>query len=235
MSVSTVVEKVQKLLALSKSANAHEAAAAAGAANRLMDQYRLSEADLEVQGQSEEPIEEDGGYVYESGKVTHWKKILMSVLIKHYGLAHWNDTTYTSGRKVSRYKLVGRKNDITVMKYMFAWLTAECQRLSALEAKGQGRVFVSSYCEGFVNGVATQLALSRADVEKTASNAAIVKIDARAQEASNFLSRLHTNLVFKKTTSYRQTDYAAFSQGKVRGSSLHLGKTISAGLPKLLK
>ena len=58
MSTAAIIEKVQKLLALSQSQNANEAAAAAAAANKLIDQYRLSESDLEVQGQAEEPVEE---------------------------------------------------------------------------------------------------------------------------------------------------------------------------------
>lgn len=47
MSMSPIIEKVQKLLSLSKSSNAHEAAAATAAANKLIDQHRLTMADLD--------------------------------------------------------------------------------------------------------------------------------------------------------------------------------------------
>jgi Protein of unknown function (DUF2786). len=233
--MSSVVDKVQKLLALSKSSNAHEAAAAAAMANKLIDQYRLSEADLEVHGQNEEPLEEDEGYLYESGKVTPWKMTLMSVLVKHYGLAHWNDATWASGRQVSRFKLVGRKSDIAVAKYMFTWLTAECQRISMLEAKGMGRVYVGSWCAGFVNGVASQLKASRAEAQKDATSAAIVKVDARADQSKNFLDKLHSDLVYKKKYSQAQTDGRAFMQGHQRGQSIHLGQSMGSGGAKLLK
>lgn len=235
MSTSAIIEKVQKLLALSHSANANEAAAAAAAANRLIDQYRLSEADLEIQGQTEEPLEEDAGYIYESGRITPWKRTLVHVLVNHYGLSHWNDTSYKTGRKVSRYRLIGRKSDITVAKYMFAWLTSECQRLSAIEAAGMGRVYVASYCDGFVNGVATQLKSSRQEVAAQASSAALVKIDQRAEEAKKFMYQLHDNLVYKKQTSLRQTDALAFYRGEARGKSIHLGQSLGGGAPKLLK
>lgn len=134
---TAIIEKVQKLLALSKSSNANEAAAAANAANKLIDTYRLSEADLECMADAGEPIEEDSEYIYESGKVTPWKTALVSHLVKHYGCVHWNDTSYATGRQVSRYRLVGRRSDIGITKYMFAYLSAECQRLAAIEAKGK--------------------------------------------------------------------------------------------------
>jgi hypothetical protein len=235
MSVQEVVDKVQKLLRLSKSNNANEAAAAAAAANKLIDEYRLSEADLEVQGQAEECLSEDDGYIYETGKLTTWKHTLVHVLVKHYGLSHFNDTSYSTGRKVSRFKLIGRKSDITIAKYMFTWLTMECQRLSDLYAKGQGRVYVASYCDGFVNGVAEQLELSRAEVKRAASSAAIVKIDARSELSKKFMYSLHSNLRTVKSMSYSRRDAGAFAAGETSGKNLHLGQSLGAGGVRLLK
>lgn len=234
MSLSTVVEKVQKLLALSTSSNPNEAAAAAAAANKLIDQYRLSEADLEIQGQAEEPIEEDDGYVYESGKITRWKSNLAMNLASHYGLYLWNDNYWPQGRQVSRYRLVGRKSDITICKYMFTWLTMECQRLADLYAKGQGRIYVASYCAGFVSGVSEQLAVSRKEVQGDASSAALVKINERSQLAKVFANQLHTNLKAKKSYSHSRIDGEAYASGQVSGRNVHLGQHLGAGGTKLL-
>jgi hypothetical protein len=233
--VSPIVEKVQKLLALSKSSNINEAAAAAAAANRLIDQYCLSEMDLESSGVSiEEPIEEDSGFIYESGKITVWKHNLVAILAQHYGCAHWNDCSWAGGRKVSRYRLVGKRTDIGIARYMFSYLTLECQRLSALEVKGRGRVFVSSYCEGFVSGVHAQLVASRAEVQKTASSAAIVKMDGRVDLALAEMYRLHTNLKKSKSISHGRLDGRAFSMGQDRGKSIHLGASMSSGGTRML-
>ena len=228
MNISNVIEKVQKLLALSTSSNANEAAAAAAAANKLMDKYRLSEDDLEVSSEGFDAIEEDPDYIYQTGKITPWKHILMHVLIRHYGCAHYNDNTFEKGRKFSRFRLVGRRSDITICKYMFSWLTLECQRLANIEVKGCGRVFIASYCEGFVHGVAEQLKKSRIEVQATATSAAIVKLDARSQEATKRMNELH-KLSYKKASSYRQTDRSAYSMGKERGQNIHLGSAMSSG------
>ena len=234
MSISPIIEKVQRLLALSKSANIHEASAAANAANKLIDTYRLSEADIECMSDAGEPIEEDSEYIYESGKITPWKTTLVHHLVKHYGCVHWNDTSYATGRQVSRYRLVGRRSDIGIAKYMFAYLTAECQRLAAIEAKGKGRVFVGSYCKGFVDGIATQLAASRKDAQQTASSNAIVKINAREEEAKAALYKFHTNLRTVKSQSHARIDASAFYQGKVQGQNMHLGASLSSGGAKML-
>jgi len=226
--VNSVIEKVQKLLALSKSSNANEAAAAAAAANRLIDQYRLSEADIASGDEANDPLVEDDGFIYETGRIVPWKNSLAVNLAKHYGCAIFNSATYASGRKASRYKLIGRKSDISVTNYMFAWLTAECQRLSENEARGKGRVFAASYCQGFVSGVVNQLKASRAEVNQNASQASIVKINAREQEAVDFMNNIY-NLKSSKISSAARINPSAFDAGFNRGKSIHLGSAISQG------
>lgn len=254
--IQNVIEKVKKLLALSQSSNANEAATAAAMANKLMDQYRLSTAELEgTAGNTSEPIEEDEGYIYESGKITPWKFSLMNALASFYGCAVWNDWTVSKhktkvvfdldngddrvsetngGRKVSRYRLVGRRSDIGITRYMFAYLSAECARLSAIEAKGKGRVFMQSYCIGFVYGVDMQLNASRAEVQQQASSTAIVKINAREQEATDALFRMHTNLRVVKSNSHSRLNGNAFVMGQEQGKNVHLGSSLSAGNSKML-
>jgi hypothetical protein len=233
--IDSVIEKVRKLLALATSSNANEAATAAAVANKLIDEYRLSECDLEInEGGSSEPIEEDADYIYQSGKITRWKASLVRVLTTHYGVAYWNDISFETKRQVSRYRMVGKRSDMGIVRYMFAWLSTECQRLSALEAKGMGRVFVASYCEGFVSGIAEQLKVSRVAVQAQATSASIIKIDAREQEAKDEMHRLHTNLKKKNSYSHSQRDRMAFDAGQFRGKNVHLGGSIGSGGTKLL-
>jgi hypothetical protein len=232
--LSSVIERVQKLLALSKSSNVNEAANAAAAANKLIDQYRLSEADLSVEQQASDPMVEDDGYIYETGKVTQWKASLVRSLAAHYGVAHYNDNHFPEGRKVSRFKLIGRTNDIQIVRYMFTWLSLECQRLADSQAKGLGRVFVSSYCEGFVQGVAIQLRASRQEVKQTATTSAIIKLDARLQESQDFMYGIHTNLRKTKSYSHAQRDSLAFAAGQQQGQRVHLGSALGGSKVKLL-
>src|SRR6185436_6398073 len=191
-------------------------------------------ADLECRREATEPIEEDTDYVYQSGRINPWKVELVSVLVGHYGLSFWNDVDFSSGRKVTRYKMLGRKSDITIAKYMFAWLSTECQRLCDMEAKGKGHIFAGSYCLGFVQGIAAQLKNSRAEAQKDATSSSIVKIDARGVEAERLMYRLHPNLRMSYSRSNMRYDSDALIAGKNKGKSMHLGASFGTGGTRLL-
>lgn len=232
MTIENIIEKVRKLLALGKSSNANEAENAVRAANLLIDQYRLSEAD--ISDQTSEPVIEDDSYIYETGRIIPYKQHLVMTLASHYGCAVFNNCYFPEGRKVSRYKLLGRKSDIKIIQYMFAYLTSEIARLSEQEVKGQGKVVVFSYCNGFVSGIAEQLRLSRKEAENTSTSNAIVKINARVKEADDFMRSTHNNLKTVKAHSHSQHDHDAYSAGKIKGKSVHLGASVGGKTVKLL-
>lgn len=232
--LTSVISKVQKLLALSKSSSAGEAANAAAAANKLIDQFRLSEIDLAVGQEDIDQMVEDDSFIYETGRVIPWKRALVNVLISHYGVACYNDQHFPEGRKVSRFKLVGRSSDIQITRYMFAWLSNECQRLADHQVKGQGRIVVASYCEGFVNGVALQLRASRQEVQQAATSSAIVKLNAREQEARDFMYAKYSDMKKSKYKSHSQIDAGAFTAGQQQGQRVHLGAALTESKVKLL-
>jgi len=231
--LGSVISKIQKLLALSKSSSSAEAATAAAIANKMIDEYRISEIDLAVDSNESDPLIEDDGFIYETGRVIPWKKSLVGVLCHHYGVAHFNDNDYPNGRLVSRFKLLGRKSDIAITRYMFAWLLSECQRLADGEAKGKGRIFVASYCQGFVAGIKAQLAKSRDEAKLLASSQAMIKLDSRLEESRAFMYSKY-NLRNTKGSSASQIDPNAYYSGKSRGDSIHLGAVIGGSSTKLL-
>jgi hypothetical protein len=233
--VTSVIEKVKRLLALSQSSNANESAAAMAAANRLIDAYRLEMTDIEGQDdQVSEPIEEDPDFLYESGKMTNWRRALAMKLCSHYGVALWNDATWSTGRKISRYRMVGKRSDMGIVRYLYVYLTTEIERLSAKEARGMGRVFSTSYCDGFVHGIGEQLKASRTEVQQQATSQAIIKVDARLEESKSEMYRLHTNLKTVKHASYARHDASAYAVGQIRGKSTHLGQSLGSGGTKML-
>lgn len=232
---SDIIEKVQKLLALAASTNANEAAVAVAAADKLIAKYRLSQVDLELIGDTAESIEEDVGYIYETGRLIPWKINLLRLLASHYGLAHFNDNYYPAGRKVSRFRLIGRKSDMSYAKYMFTWLVSECQRYSDIEAKGKGygRVYVESFCQGFVNGIAKQLQVNKHETEQNSSSTAIVKLNARGTEAKSWMDK-HHHLVYGTSKSSSKVDKFGLERGLSRGENFHLGPVLGNGAIPLL-
>jgi hypothetical protein len=226
--MSPIIEKVRKLLALSKSCNANEAAAAAAAANKLIDQYRLEECELE-DTEAHEDIFEEEDPLYESGRLTQWKSYLACNLARHYGCAIYNH----KGFRKNLYKLAGRKSDIEVVRYMFSWLCLEIERLSDEGSRGKGfdrsagKIFSNSFCTGAVAGINLQLKASRQEVVQNASSVAIVKLNQRHDEALAFLNKSH-KLKFENNSNKSYLDKGAYESGKAKGENLHLGAALNA-------
>jgi hypothetical protein len=229
--LQSVIEKIQALRALAGSnTSLNEANAAANMANKLLETYRLQESDVASSNPELDPIAEDDRYIYESGKVTPWKASLVRILAAQYGVAYFNDCIRhpDTGRQISRYRLIGRKSDVEIVHYFFAWLVLECNRLSQMFAKGNGRVFIASWCEGFVVGIKEQLELSRASAQEQASSQAIIHLDNRMNESKAAMYAKHTNLKKSKASSYRQRDQFGFDAGKTQGSRIHLGSALGS-------
>lgn len=227
--ISSVIDRVKKLLALTTSSNANEAAAAAAVANKLIDQYRLAASELETSSEDHEEVFEDSAPLYESGRITQWKSSLACHLAKHYGCAIYN----AKGFRQNLFKLVGRKSDIEIIRYMFSWLSIEIDRLSDQASKGRGfnrsagKVFSNSFCSGAVVGISNQLETSRKEVAQTVSSVAMVRLNLRLEEAIDFMNDAHK---LKKTNNNSKSyfDRGAYEAGKVRGQSIHLGVGLNA-------
>ena len=222
--LTSVISKVQKLLALSKSSNENESKAALNAANKIIDEFRLTSEDLSYTAEDE--IAFDEGYVYETSKVTAWKQSLLHVLAKHFGCALLNEAWKPEGRLVSRFKLVGRKGDMEIARYFYGYLTSECSRLAQANVKGTGRVAIASYCLGFVNGVGAQLAESRKAVVAETHSTGLVKLEARAELSKKFMHDSIKNLKTVKSRSAAQFDMNAYHSGKQAGERMHLGTSL---------
>lgn len=218
----SVIEKVQKLLALSKSSNANEAMTAAAIANKLIEQHRLSEADLN----GDDVIVEDHDPIYHTGRVTQWKKYLAVSLAHHYGCAIYNSYELNK-RKYSQFKLFGRQSDIDIAKYMFNWLVVKCQELSDKHAKGKGHVYVSSYCLGFASGVIAKLKESKNEAQDGASSSAITLINSRTDESIKVLKNTIEFNGKDSNTSASKINFSAYATGHKKGKSIQLTTPLS--------
>jgi hypothetical protein len=230
MALQDVIAKIQKLRSLATSSNLNEAQNAAKIADKLIEEYRLSEAQISIENNSDDEIEEDPNFIYESGKITQWKSQLVVMLARHYGCGIFNACITLNGRQFSRYQLAGRKTDISIVNYMFTYICTEIARLSMSEAKGMGRVFVASYCLGAVAGIRHQLASNKEEMKKTANSTAMIRLDSRAMEAQQFINSQH-RLTSGKNTSSQRVDSNAFAAGKTQGMNMHLGKAMGGATP----
>ena len=202
MGIEAVVEKIRKLRALATSANVNEAATAAALADRLIQEHGLSEAQLEAEGvgPKEAPVQADTPLAEYGQRAPSWAKILANRLVTHFDCACFSDTVRNpltrERRKVVR--IVGRPSDVETVRYFYAWLSVEIERLAQADARGQGRRFANGFRQGAVDGVMTAMEVSKAAARGAAkaagASAAIVLVDAREAEADALMREKNPKL-----------------------------------------
>jgi len=193
--IQSVISKVQKLLSMVEgSANEHECAAARSAADRLIQEYRLSAADLETKGAPEEAYVRKS--VHEGGKRMAWCEVLLAELCAHFG-GYFYYSSYRSGgdggqgrdgsKGVQAYTVVAKESDLAVIEYFYDYLYKEVDRISKQRARGCGMKVALSYRMGMSIGIASQFremrAATRASAQANSQSSAMVLLDDRAKLA----------------------------------------------------
>ena len=191
--LSAVIAKIVKLRALaSNNSSENEVKAATAAADRMMQEYRISQAEIEATDVSKaEPFVTLK--VSEGGRRTGWREILLWALTEHYGCC-WYYTSYrsrTTGKGVQAYTVVGRKSDTDIVQYMFSWLEKEIERLCRWHSGGRGVGYAASWLVGCAQGVRRQFAdLREAQRAAAAQSSAMVLLDSRCGESRAEMTRL---------------------------------------------
>jgi Protein of unknown function (DUF2786) len=255
MDIQAIIDKVQKLRRLARSDNVNEAAAAAAAADRLIQEHGLAEAQLQAEGAkpAESVVEDESAFAKWHGQAPTWQRILVSGLITHYDCASyltWKcDDLHLKPALVQQ--VIGRPSDIAMARYMWGWLSVEIERLAQLH-KGNGRSWLDSFRRGAVSGVLGKLRDSKAAVrgEATArakvaaainpdlagsASSALAVYDRRSAEARDQLHALHPDIAAAEKrsrggSSYRgASNHDGYSSGKRAGANIHTGATLGDG------
>lgn len=206
-SVAAVIEKIKKLLKLSKSDNVNEAATAASQAQRLMDEYRVSAEALQ---EAREPITEaaeplDGDR--RGTRVVPWKLHLAAHISKSNGCA-----TLVQG---SALLMIGRESDAAVSRYLYAFCVHEITRLAKRDAKGKGAAYINQYRLGCVGAILEKLGVFRQSQRdlNPAARSALVITNARYEESRAYARAMQTSKRPKRRLGRIDVKSAAFNRG----------------------
>lgn len=228
--IQSVLEKVKKLVALaSGSVNENECAAARSAADRLMSEYRISQADLEVKGDIQsEPFARKA--IHSGGKRIAWAEVVLRELCNHFGGYFFFESrrsggNYGQGREGSKgnqsYTVVARESDLLVIEYFYTYLCEEVDRLSRFHARGNGLAFALAFRMGVAQGISAQFrelrAAARVVAQANAQSCALVLLDKRASEAEAETRRIVPGLRTGKGITGGRDQYArarGFEEGK---------------------
>jgi hypothetical protein len=241
-----IVDKVRKLLELSKDPNnVNEAANAANAAQKLMSEHAISEAMVDVSPDEDEreDIEADLLHGGTGKQLGTWKGRLGVVMCEVNQCK-----CYRSG---SDLRIIGRPSDANTVRYLFSYVAKRIDQLASEEARfrgNAGRTWLNNFRLGAVEEVTRRLKEADAEARRAmrqqafqndsnGSGAAIVKVDNalakidEQREAVNEFGRRKLGLKrgHKSRTRY---DHGARKAGARAGKSIDLqgsGKGLGAG------
>lgn len=217
------IERVRKLLELSKSANEHEAAQAAARAAELMSEHDITEAMLEVTSPDDAAthvVERiiEGVLPDASERRVAWRDRVASAVARSLGCEtfYWNN----------KLTAIGRASAVSTWSYVCAYLFAEIVRLADaawlaegadLAAVGQRpRAWKGAFRLGAADTVADKLYLERkARAEREAAQAREMAgqlLSAGPEEARNQRALVVVDKALARVEAHRAEVKEAFKQ-----------------------
>lgn len=200
MERTKVIDKIQKLMRLSKSANEHEAARAAAAAQALMSKFEIEEAQVlaENPGEADEPVEDDVPLASWGRTRVSWKGLIAGGFGRANGIkVYWNGGSMSA---------IGRRSDVNATAYMTGLVIREVEKLAkraAVDNNVVGTYHSRRWLNSFKLGAATVIrerlvqeavkrsTARRAEAVATGTTQALAVIDKRAERVRE-IERRHS-------------------------------------------
>jgi hypothetical protein len=235
--ISNVISKVQKLLALAgNNTSENECQTARALADKLIQEHRLSMADLEAKGAETEPFAHKN--IAEGGKRLAWQEVILHALCIHYGGAfHFNSYRVggcggkgggKGGKGHKSYTVFARASDLAVIEYMFDYLATQTDKLARWHTGGQGIAASNGFRMGCALGIRSQFQdMANALRVEQAQSVAIVLLDKRHEQAS---AKMNAEVSLKKGASiHGGQDNDARNKGYAEGRKVQINQGLTDG------
>jgi len=238
MERENIIDKIRKLRALADNAAAtvDEAAAAARAAELLIQKHALQEAELGAVSQEvlESIIDDDTPLTDWAKRQKVWQNVLLHAMAENYNCS--NVMKRVGG--ISNIYTIGRASDIAVLRYQFAYFVVELTRLAHLLApsdlkRGSGKTWHNSFYHGATDAIIASMKSAKKEVIKDASSTALVFISEHMRKVEELKAQKYP---WSRTShSARRLDPEAYEMGKMAGAGLQAKPALAPGVRGLLK
>ncbi len=216
-----LLERVHKLLALTASPNAHEALAAARAAQALISRHRL-EGLLEVDAIADADPLTDGREqpLERARRLRKWKVALGGALAEINAAAAW---VLDTGAE-EHLCIAGKARDRELVRALYEGLARRIEWASATAGAGRPRAWHEAFRIGMADAIAPRLA--EVDAELEAASRERGAVGARAlvliREDRAALERFLTERLGAGKGRALRVDARAYTRGRAAGAELPL-------------
>ncbi len=227
MEPSPIIEKIKKLLALADSSNEHEAALAAGHAQRLLAEHNLAMADIEA---SHRPDKADTVETAVAKTLPKWLRHLSA------GVSSAFDCQAIHHPATGKMTVIGVGADVQIAAYTFTYLDRTVRKLCgtymkqydpATTATRHRELVRHSYYLGAVSTITTRLREQKVQTPVTTGALVPVK-EGLIKQAMNEIGNIRT---MHSRRSYINSD--AYSRGQADGGEIGIHHGITgSGSPR---
>ena len=232
-----LIEKVRKVLALSQSANEHEARLALEMAVRIMNRHELERAEVE------RPLDKVTYRIISLARqrVQLYQRLIASLLSRHFNVRLIHSRIYDpeADAVYRSFEIFGRRDYVEIAEYCYHFLE---HRLAALwhahrhGLPGGARGMKNSYCCGVLQGFEQNLTRNRKDEKAAGGGKAggrhldVVQLHPVAgdREVEALLARRHPRLK-KQGGRKTRVDPGLYSLGMAAGREITLRAGIGEG------
>lgn len=237
--VQSVLDKINKLRVLAKNnTSPQEAEAAAKAAEKLIAEFQVSEAELAAANPQAVSINLSGAPLYETSRKTAWKDFLAWQLAKLNGcfcLVWYERPRQSKKRGKSVYRVYGTNEDIQLTLYVFNFCVEEIGRMADMFAPSLHRgvdTYRANFCAGMAKGIVDKMEEQRQETFRQASSTAMVWLGNKSGAAEDAWKKANPKEAEKMTNdNYRSgitRDEYAFSAGYETGKDVEINKALGS-------
>lgn len=215
--MSQILQRIVKLMALSKSSNPHEAEVALAKANKLMFEHRIEMAEVVQERDQERRF--TAVEVMQGMRIQRWKLHLAVVLSESNGCVFVTQEQESNGAKIGCF--VGNGDVIQCTTAMFAHATSEIARLASQMCTGRGKSVFNAFSLGAVQGIHDRLEEQKKANEAGQTSAALAIVNSETDAINAFLDRLGCQKKKHKKQTVEESSYVA---GYANGRAMGLGE-----------
>lgn len=227
---SKTLDRLVKLLEMSKRGTEHEAEIAAQRAAELMAKHQIDAATVEAQvaGKSKPDLERgrvDADIGAAPSRVERWHSVLLASVAEAAGGRAW---LHGNGR-YQQFFMIGPKGAVASAKYLYAMLEKDVNRLSREAGRRHNEpsnAWRRTYAIGMVTRIHERLQAGRKAAMYGASSTALVMVDATKKAVEGELEAMSLRKI--KRGSQKRPD--AMAWGYLDGDKVDLGSTDRARL-----
>ncbi len=233
-----ILDKIRKLSRLSESTNPHEAALAIEMMTKLMQEYQITEAMVNINPEDNDPIFKDNLLHESEGRnFQNWAIWIASAICKSVGVKLWLATGNRYGAKACM-KMIGRKSDSETAVYLYHAVYNQVKALCDLgwnlngKYSGEhGKTWKNSFYIGAATVISDRLRKQKQDMMQnlnadSSKSTALVVINRRENEIQKMADEFLGGRKHQMSTSVRSN--SGYNSGKEAGGRVNLGNSAGA-------